>query len=75
MPLLTVHEVPRMSYVDLCGDWRDPVNDPNYSLQAQARSYRLLAMADTLLLSKLMCAWKGSIESKRTPPPEDSGVV
>ena len=37
----TVIKVDKINYIDIVGDFRDPVNNPNYSLIGQSRAFRL----------------------------------
>lgn len=61
-PLLcTVFIVDRLSFVDICGDVRDPEN-PNFLQLGQCRALRLEGVYETMLLRKLFCAW--SVEAR-----------
>jgi hypothetical protein len=51
--------VPRIGFVELCGDPRmETGNDPNYAMLGMARAARLGAVAESLLLTKLLHAWR-----------------
>lgn len=64
----------RLSYVELVGDVRDPINDPNYGLIGQARANRLQGFAETTVLAKLFGGWRRGAGATRQvlpagPPP------
>ena len=37
----TIIKVDKINYIDIVGDFRDPENNPNYSLIGQSRAFRL----------------------------------